>query len=206
MDNDVGSGCLGANTYGNRKYFPPPIQSEAVTTNNLIYDSGGLSDGNHTLVVTAQNDQAVWVDYFLITPGPPIVTPTPTPTPSPTLTPTPTALLAKSSAHVGETYQQLHWKASTADALQPVPGSQWMTGPTAVVRQPLLSDANDTPNRPFSASSSHSKFYPVGKHAYNGSTNEQNSARTPSDKWGVNVSRGWRGPAAAVLSENFAIE
>jgi hypothetical protein len=48
-------------------YFTPPIQSEAVTTNNLIYDSGGLSDGNHTLVVTAQNDQAVWVDYFLIT-------------------------------------------------------------------------------------------------------------------------------------------
>ncbi|KAJ7822743.1 hypothetical protein B0H14DRAFT_2598313 [Mycena olivaceomarginata] len=174
-------------------YSTPPIQSEAVTTNNLIYDSGGLSDGNHTLVVTAQNDQAVWVDYFLITPGPPIATPTPTPTPSPTLTPTPTALLAEKSAHVGEIvgpivaalilvalavaalflWRRRHRLAldtpagSTADALQPVPGSEWMTGPTAVVRQPLLSDANDTPNRPFSASSSHSKFYPVGKHAYN---------------------------------------
>ncbi|KAJ7174145.1 hypothetical protein C8R43DRAFT_977216 [Mycena crocata] len=47
-------------------YVPPP---NAPSTNNLIFNSGDLADGNHTLVVTAQNDQPVWADYFLVTPG-----------------------------------------------------------------------------------------------------------------------------------------
>ncbi|KAJ7206339.1 hypothetical protein GGX14DRAFT_698435 [Mycena pura] len=49
-------------------FFVPSIQPAAVTTNNLIFNSGDLSSGKHTLVVTAENDQAVWVDYFLVTP------------------------------------------------------------------------------------------------------------------------------------------
>ncbi|KAJ6585658.1 hypothetical protein B0H19DRAFT_1016738 [Mycena capillaripes] len=49
-------------------FFVPPIQTAATTTNNLIFNSGDLSDGNHTLVVTAENDHTVWTDYFLVTP------------------------------------------------------------------------------------------------------------------------------------------
>ncbi|KAJ7206328.1 hypothetical protein GGX14DRAFT_457583 [Mycena pura] len=49
-------------------FFVPPIQSAALTVNNLIFNSGDLSSGNHTLVVTAENDHNVWVDYFLVIP------------------------------------------------------------------------------------------------------------------------------------------
>ncbi|KAK7049116.1 hypothetical protein R3P38DRAFT_3175366 [Favolaschia claudopus] len=51
-------------------YFVPGPQPEADTNNNLIFDSGELSEGNHTLVVTAENDYTVWVDYFVVTPNP----------------------------------------------------------------------------------------------------------------------------------------
>jgi hypothetical protein len=51
-------------------FFVPPIQTAAVTTNNLIFNSGDLSAGTHTLVVTAENDHTVWSDYFLVTPNP----------------------------------------------------------------------------------------------------------------------------------------
>ncbi|KAJ7351158.1 hypothetical protein DFH08DRAFT_992323 [Mycena albidolilacea] len=50
-------------------FFVPGIQLEAVTTNNLIFNSGDLSEGNHTLVVTAENNHTVWTDYFLVTPN-----------------------------------------------------------------------------------------------------------------------------------------
>jgi hypothetical protein len=53
---------------GPPKFWLPPV---GATTNNLIFDSGDLSPGNHTLVVTAENDQPVWADYFLVTPNPP---------------------------------------------------------------------------------------------------------------------------------------
>ncbi|KAJ6586548.1 hypothetical protein B0H10DRAFT_1761018, partial [Mycena sp. CBHHK59/15] len=43
--------------------FSPPSGS-LQTTNNLIFSSGDLSDGGHTLVVTAENGNPVWVDYF----------------------------------------------------------------------------------------------------------------------------------------------
>ncbi|KAF7344722.1 hypothetical protein MVEN_01632900 [Mycena venus] len=49
-------------------WIPP---ADAKQTNNLIYSSGGLTPGNHTLVITAMNDQPVWADYFLVTPNPP---------------------------------------------------------------------------------------------------------------------------------------
>ncbi|KAJ7819775.1 hypothetical protein B0H14DRAFT_3876539 [Mycena olivaceomarginata] len=60
-------------------FFVPGVQPEAVTTNNLIFNSGDLSEGNHTLVVTAENDHTVWTDYFLVTPN----TRTPTSNPLP---------------------------------------------------------------------------------------------------------------------------
>ncbi|KAK7000328.1 hypothetical protein R3P38DRAFT_1844736 [Favolaschia claudopus] len=50
-------------------FWVPP--TTANQTNNLIFDSGDLTPGIHTLVVTATNDQPVWVDYFLVTPNPP---------------------------------------------------------------------------------------------------------------------------------------
>ncbi|KAJ7819770.1 hypothetical protein B0H14DRAFT_1352172 [Mycena olivaceomarginata] len=50
-------------------FFVPGVQPDAVTTNNLIFNSGDLSEGNHTLVVTAENDHTVWTDYFLVTPN-----------------------------------------------------------------------------------------------------------------------------------------
>ncbi|KAJ7047086.1 hypothetical protein C8F04DRAFT_1248118 [Mycena alexandri] len=52
-------------------FFVPPIQPAAVTSNNLIYNSGDLSDGTHTLVVTAENAHPVWFDYLLVTPNSP---------------------------------------------------------------------------------------------------------------------------------------
>ncbi|KAJ6479005.1 hypothetical protein C8R45DRAFT_1006441 [Mycena sanguinolenta] len=54
---------------GSPVFFVPPIQTAAVTTNNLIFNSGELSDGTHTLVVTAENDHSVWLDYFLVEPA-----------------------------------------------------------------------------------------------------------------------------------------
>ncbi|KAJ7816838.1 hypothetical protein B0H14DRAFT_3877700 [Mycena olivaceomarginata] len=40
------------------------------TTNNLIYKSGELEAGNHTLVVTSTNSATLWADYFLVTASP----------------------------------------------------------------------------------------------------------------------------------------
>jgi len=37
----------------------------ATTTNNLFFHSGDLPAGTHTMVVTAENDQYVWADYFI---------------------------------------------------------------------------------------------------------------------------------------------
>ncbi|KAK7049134.1 hypothetical protein R3P38DRAFT_2872826 [Favolaschia claudopus] len=50
-------------------FFVPSLQPESETNNNLIFDSGNLLEGNHTLVVTAENDHPIWVDYFLVTPN-----------------------------------------------------------------------------------------------------------------------------------------
>ncbi|KAF8215361.1 hypothetical protein K438DRAFT_775011 [Mycena galopus ATCC 62051] len=50
-------------------FFVPPTQTASVTTNNLIFDSGELLDGTHTLVCTAENGHTVWTDYFLVKPG-----------------------------------------------------------------------------------------------------------------------------------------
>ncbi|KAJ6624643.1 hypothetical protein B0H10DRAFT_2212436 [Mycena sp. CBHHK59/15] len=49
-------------------FYVPPIQTAAVTTNNLIFQSNGLSNGSHTLVVTAENGHAVGIDYLLVGP------------------------------------------------------------------------------------------------------------------------------------------
>ncbi|KAJ7236891.1 hypothetical protein B0H12DRAFT_1057539 [Mycena haematopus] len=51
---------------GPPKFFGVP--PGATTTNNLLFQSGDLSAGAHKLVVTAQNDQGVWTDYFLVNP------------------------------------------------------------------------------------------------------------------------------------------
>jgi len=54
-------------------FFSPPVQTAAVTTNNLIFTSGDLpgnSSGNwHQLVVTAENNFPIWADYMLISPA-----------------------------------------------------------------------------------------------------------------------------------------
>ncbi|KAK7022288.1 hypothetical protein R3P38DRAFT_2960297 [Favolaschia claudopus] len=50
-------------------FWVPP--TTASLTNDLIFDSGDLTPGIHTLVVTATNDQPVWADYFLVMPNPP---------------------------------------------------------------------------------------------------------------------------------------
>ncbi|KAK6972133.1 hypothetical protein R3P38DRAFT_3135924 [Favolaschia claudopus] len=49
-------------------WVPPPA---ANLTNHLIFYSGDLTPGIHTLVVTATNDQPVSADYFLVTPNAP---------------------------------------------------------------------------------------------------------------------------------------
>ncbi|KAJ6530952.1 hypothetical protein DFH09DRAFT_1326648 [Mycena vulgaris] len=49
-------------------FFIAPATPAAVT-NNLIFESGIINDGSHTLVITQENQFTVWTDYFLITPG-----------------------------------------------------------------------------------------------------------------------------------------
>ncbi|KAF7342421.1 hypothetical protein MVEN_01831100 [Mycena venus] len=67
---------------------PPVLFTPSRTGPNIaIYNSGDLTDGKHTLVVTAQNEHPVWADYFLVTPsnssGPsPSNSPSPSPSPS----------------------------------------------------------------------------------------------------------------------------
>ncbi|KAJ7290053.1 hypothetical protein C8J57DRAFT_1114044 [Mycena rebaudengoi] len=45
------------------------VPTNPTETNNLYFSSGALSDGKHTLVITAMDTNAVWVDYFLVGPG-----------------------------------------------------------------------------------------------------------------------------------------
>jgi hypothetical protein len=51
--------------------FIPDFQPESVTTNNRIFKSKDLSEGSHTLVVTAENSNTVWIDYLLVIPHTP---------------------------------------------------------------------------------------------------------------------------------------
>jgi hypothetical protein len=51
--------------------FIPDQQSAAVTTNNLMFKSNDLSEGSHTLVVTSENNNALWIDYLLVIPNTP---------------------------------------------------------------------------------------------------------------------------------------
>ncbi|KAJ6487151.1 hypothetical protein C8R47DRAFT_516770 [Mycena vitilis] len=53
---------------GTPTFWIPP--ANAPQTNNLIFRSVDLAPGTHTLVVTAENDQPAWADYFLVTPNP----------------------------------------------------------------------------------------------------------------------------------------
>ncbi|KAJ6451164.1 hypothetical protein C8R45DRAFT_946378 [Mycena sanguinolenta] len=48
--------------------FTAPANT-AATPNNILYDSGSISDGTHTLVVTAQTADSLWVDYFTTSPN-----------------------------------------------------------------------------------------------------------------------------------------
>jgi len=49
--------------------YVAPTQPSTVTSNNQFFKSGELSDGSHTLVVTAKNANPIWLDYILVTPG-----------------------------------------------------------------------------------------------------------------------------------------
>ncbi|KAJ7273915.1 hypothetical protein C8J57DRAFT_1506032 [Mycena rebaudengoi] len=51
--------------------FIPDFQPASVTTNNLIFKSKDLSAGSPTLVVTAENNNTVWIDYLLVVPHSP---------------------------------------------------------------------------------------------------------------------------------------
>ncbi|KAJ7775508.1 hypothetical protein B0H16DRAFT_46648 [Mycena metata] len=74
---------------------PPIFHNPPQTGLNLVmYNSGDLTPGQHTLVVTAENNHPVWVDYFLVTPGTPIV-----PSPAPTSSSTPKS---NSSTSIGD--------------------------------------------------------------------------------------------------------
>jgi hypothetical protein len=50
--------------------YVPTDKPATVTTNQLFFTSSGLSsEGNHTLVVTAENENPVWIDYLLVSPS-----------------------------------------------------------------------------------------------------------------------------------------
>ncbi|KAJ7185332.1 hypothetical protein C8R46DRAFT_1060162 [Mycena filopes] len=72
---DINNGALASATISIDKgplvSYVATNQSSTVTSNNLIFDSGTISEGSHTLVVTAQNANPLWIDYFLVTPNSP---------------------------------------------------------------------------------------------------------------------------------------
>ncbi|KAJ7482968.1 hypothetical protein B0H11DRAFT_2021626 [Mycena galericulata] len=53
---------------GVAEIFAPSSLPQSAT-NNLIFSSGVLKDGNHTLVVTSEGTSPMSVDYFLVTPS-----------------------------------------------------------------------------------------------------------------------------------------
>ncbi|KAJ7436059.1 hypothetical protein B0H11DRAFT_2111692 [Mycena galericulata] len=67
-----------------------PTSAPPSVTNNLIFSSGDLADGNHTLVVTSASNATMWVDYFLIIPSTLLPT-TSAPSPSQTVSGSPSA-------------------------------------------------------------------------------------------------------------------
>ncbi|KAJ7431634.1 hypothetical protein B0H11DRAFT_2129449 [Mycena galericulata] len=67
-----------------------PTSAPPSLTNNLIFSSGDLADGNHTLVVTSASNATMWVDYFLIVPSTLLPT-TSAPSPSQTVSGSPSA-------------------------------------------------------------------------------------------------------------------
>ncbi|KAJ7290052.1 hypothetical protein C8J57DRAFT_1275089 [Mycena rebaudengoi] len=54
---------------GGKPVFVVPDSATVMTTNNLFFHSNGLSDGAHTIEITSQDDNHVWIDYFLVGPG-----------------------------------------------------------------------------------------------------------------------------------------
>ncbi|KAJ7237800.1 hypothetical protein C8J57DRAFT_1566670 [Mycena rebaudengoi] len=76
--------------------FTPNFQPAPVTTNNLIFKSKDLSAGSHTLVVTAENNNTVWIDYLLVVPHTPAASNTVLPASTsslPSTSPTPSSSL-----------------------------------------------------------------------------------------------------------------
>lgn len=53
---------------GSPVMFSPPAQSNA-TYNMEYFSSSGLTQGNHTLTVTSENDEPIFLDYILVIPG-----------------------------------------------------------------------------------------------------------------------------------------
>ncbi|KAJ7027409.1 hypothetical protein C8F04DRAFT_1266965 [Mycena alexandri] len=84
--------------------YVAPVQSAPVTSNNLIFDSGALSEGTHTIVVTAENANPVWFDYLLVTPNSPGFTSSPSASspsaPAPPTDPTSVSSVTKSSSTI----------------------------------------------------------------------------------------------------------
>lgn len=63
---------------GTPTYFSPTAtQTANPTYGNQIFSTAQLSQGNHTLLITAENDNTVWIDYLLVTAGSPAGTPVP---------------------------------------------------------------------------------------------------------------------------------
>jgi hypothetical protein len=49
--------------------YAPAAQTSDVTYNNKLFDSGPLTQGQHSLVVTPKNEHLVWIDYLLVKQG-----------------------------------------------------------------------------------------------------------------------------------------
>ncbi|KAJ7439088.1 hypothetical protein FB451DRAFT_157331 [Mycena latifolia] len=89
-------------------FYVPVPQPSAQMYNVPYYSSGVLSPGNHTLVVTAVGAEAIWTDYWLVTPNPASFTTTsasasgtsssPSST-SPTMSPTTTSTVTPKKKH-----------------------------------------------------------------------------------------------------------
>lgn len=59
----------------------PQQQLTDITNNNQYFYTDELEQGEHTITITALNNNTVWIDYFLVVPGEVSVAPTTTGTP-----------------------------------------------------------------------------------------------------------------------------
>ncbi|KAJ7727582.1 hypothetical protein B0H16DRAFT_250922 [Mycena metata] len=147
---DLNSGALTSASIsidkGPAASYVAPAQSAAVSSNNLLFDSGDISEGTHTIVVTADNANAFWVDYLLVRPNSPGFTPS-TPT-------APTAPVGSTSSSSPSTKSSSATNAQSSSSTHSSSTNSLSLSLTSIINTPSGSAANSAASAPPSSSTS----------------------------------------------------